>query len=167
LTALGGRVFAIAGSSDKIARCLALGAEAAADRKAGPWRSAVQAWAPDGVDIVLDPVGGTLPDDVRCMAVDGRIVLIGVMGGLSAELDLIRVLSRRIRVIGSTLRSRAPEAKAQIVAGTRRDVWPLLDAGRIAPVIDTVMDIADVEAAHARVASDANVGKVVLTWSAA
>ncbi len=152
------------GSDDKVAACVALGAEGGSVRHAGPWLADVQAWAPGGVDLVLDPVGGSyLHDNLQALAVDGRLVLIGLMGGRSAEIDLGRLLMRRLRVVGSTLRSRSDAAKRALVAELEREVWPRFADGTLRPILDSTFPITEVDAAHALVASNKTLGAVVLT----
>lgn len=162
--AWGNPVFVTVGSEDKLARCVSLGADGGAIRTAGPWGPAVRAWAPDGVDVIVDPVGAPyLEQDQDALAVGGRVVLIGLMGGRTAPLDLGKLLVKRQTVAGTVLRSRAIDDKARIVAGALRELWPLVLDGRVRPVIDSVVPVARVDEAHAAVASDRTVGKVVLT----
>jgi putative PIG3 family NAD(P)H quinone oxidoreductase len=163
LRAFGHSVFVTAGSREKVDRCVALGAEGGAIRTAGPWVEAVLAWAPRGVDVIVDPVGGPyLEADQQVLAVGGRLVVIGLLGGRSAPLDLGRLLVKRQSVHGTVLRSRSDEDKARIVAGMRATLWPLVERGEVRPVIDRVLSIGDVERAHAALASDETVGKIVL-----
>lgn len=118
----------------------------------------------EGVDVILDPVGGGyLESNISALSRGGRLVLIGLMGGGSATLDLRRVLSRQITVLGSTLRGRSVEEKADITQYFLREVWPLVLSGDIAPVIDSVYKIEDTEKAHEHVASNLTTGKVVLS----
>ena len=116
-----------------------------------------------GADVILDPVGaGYLADNLAGLAVDGRLVLIGLLGGAKAQLPLAQLLTRRLRVIGSTLRSRSIAAKAAVMDALAARVWPLLESGAIAPAIECVMPIAEAEAAHALIATNETFGKVVL-----
>jgi NADPH:quinone reductase-like Zn-dependent oxidoreductase len=115
------------------------------------------------VDVIVDPVGGPyLEADQQVLAVGGRLVVIGLLGGRSAPLDLGRLLVKRQSVHGTVLRSRSDEDKARIVAGMRATLWPLVERGEVRPVIDRVLSIGDVERAHAALASDETVGKIVL-----
>lgn len=158
---LGLPAFATA-SADKLQRCHSLGAKGAADRR-GDWVAAVKAWAPGGVDVVIDPVAGeNLARDQQVLGVGGRVVVIGLMGGASSTIDAGRLLVKRQQVLGTVLRSRDEVDKARIVAGVRRDLWPAVEAGRIGAVVDAVLPVTEADAAHARVASDRTVGKVVL-----
>lgn len=160
----GHRVFVTAGDAQKVARCVSLGADGGAVRHDGPWVDAVRAWAPDGVDVILDPVGGSyLADNLQALGTDGRLVLIGLLGGRTAPVDLGRVLVKRLSVLGSTLRSRTADDKATLVAELREHVWPLLGDGTLVPVLDRTFPLADAEAAHAHLASNTSVGAVVLT----
>lgn len=160
---VGARSFVTAGSAGKIARCVALGADGGADRHAGPWREAVRAWAPGGVEVVLDPVGAAyLADDQRVLATDGRLVVIGLMSGMRAELDLGRLLVKRQQILGSTLRALPVEARGRVVAALVEHVWPALEAGTIRPVIEARMGLEAAAAAHARIAENGTVGKVIL-----
>ncbi|MBX2799888.1 MAG: NAD(P)H-quinone oxidoreductase [Myxococcales bacterium] len=163
--AWGAPAFATAGGAHKVARCLEMGAAAAHDRHSGPWADAVAAWTPDGVDVVLDPVGGAyLADDQRVLAADGRIVVIGLLGGREARIDQGRLLVKRQRILGTTLRARSVAAKAELLSGVRRDVWPHLEQSAIQPVIHEVLPMEAADRAHQLLASNATVGKVLLTW---
>ena len=115
-----------------------------------------------GADVILDPVGTYLPRNQRCLAHEGRLVVIGLMGGVSADLDLRTLLSKRQRVIGSVLRSRSIEEKAAITAHFLHEIWPMILDERIGPIVDEEYNIQDVEAAHAHLASNESFGKVVL-----
>jgi putative PIG3 family NAD(P)H quinone oxidoreductase len=162
--ALGNPCFVTVGSDEKLARCLELGAVAGANRKAGRWADAARAWAPQGVDVVLDPVGGGyLEDDLALLATGGRVVVIGLMGGRTASLDLGRLLVKRLRVIGSVLRSRSEGEKDRVVADLRRVVWPLIERGEVRPIVDRVVPITRVAEAFDAVAADRTFGKVVLS----
>ena len=108
-------------------------------------------------------VGGDyLARDVRALAPDGRLVMIGFLGGPTAELNFAQVMVKRLTITGSTLRPQSVEAKARIAADLRREVWPLLDAGRIAPVMDRTYPLEEAAEAHARLESSAHIGKIVL-----
>jgi putative PIG3 family NAD(P)H quinone oxidoreductase len=160
---LGHHSFVTAGHPDKIATCRALGAEGGADRHDGPWLDAVQAWAPEGVDLILDPVAaGYLANNQRALGLDGRLVVIGLLSGARAELDLGRLLMLRQRIIGSTLRSRDDGFKAGLIAELNAEVVPRWARKEIAPVLDRTFPIAGVEAAHAFLASNDSTGALVL-----
>lgn len=156
-------VLVTAGGASKLEACKALGAEVGVDRHSENILEAIKAWAPDGVDVILDPVGaGYLQDNLQALALNGRLVLIGLMSGAQSELNLALVLMKRLRIIGSTLRARPVAEKAEVMDGLARVIWPHLESGSIKPVIDSEYPITEAEAAHAHVASDQTVGKVIL-----
>ncbi|MDR5868528.1 NAD(P)H-quinone oxidoreductase [Halomonas koreensis] len=162
--AFGHPCFVTLGSDAKLEACRALGAEAGWNRHRGSFVEAVKAWG--GADLILDPVGASyLADNQRVLNGDGRLVVIGFMGGRQAELDFGRLLMKRQRLIGSTLRSRPPAEKGEILGALQRRVWPLLTRGEIAPLIDRSWPIRDAAAAHEHVRADANIGKVLLEVS--
>ena len=162
--AFGHPCFVTVGSEEKLAACRALGAEAGWNRHDGSFVEAVKAWG--GADMILDPVGASyLADNQRVLNADGRLVLIGLMGGSSAALDLGRMLMKRQRLIGSTLRARPPEGKGRILAALEAEVWPRLASGEIEALIDRTWPIAEAEAAHAHMQGDANIGKILLAVS--
>jgi putative PIG3 family NAD(P)H quinone oxidoreductase len=152
------------GSADKVAACVTLGADGGSVRHDGAWLDDVTRWTSGhGVDVILDPVGGPyLADDQRALATGGRIVVIGLLGGRSATLDLGRLLVKRQRVIGSVLRSRSDVEKAALIHAIRGEVWPLCLDGAIAPPIEAVLPLARAAEAHERLASNATIGKIVL-----
>lgn len=162
--AFGNPVFVTAGADDKIERCLSLGASGGSNRHAGRFTDHVADWtAGNGFNVILDPVGAAyLKDNLDSLALDGRLVLIGLMGGVSAELPMRLMLMKRLRVIGSTLRARPVAAKSQIMSALRERVWPLIESGEIRPIVDAVIPIAEAGRAHELIASDATFGKVVL-----
>nr|WP_314541585.1 NAD(P)H-quinone oxidoreductase [uncultured Massilia sp.] len=162
--ALGHRVFATAGSDDKCRACVDLGAERAINYKTEDFTAVVKELTADkGVDVVLDMVGGDyVAREINCLADDGRIVIIALLGGAKANIDLGQVLRRRLTVTGSTLRPRPVAFKAQIARELRETVWPLLAAGKIKPVIHKVFPLEQAADAHALMESSAHVGKIVL-----
>ena len=162
--ARGARVFATAGSEAKCRACRDLGAELAMNYRAADFVAEVRAATGGrGVDVVLDMVGGDyLARDVRALAPEGRLVMIAHQKGATAELDFAQVMVKRLTITGSTLRPQSVEAKARIAAALRREVWPLLASGRIAPVIDRVFPLEAAAEAHARMESSAHVGKIIL-----
>ena len=157
-----------AGSARKIERCKALGASDGADRHSRPFAECVAAWTDgEGLDVILDPVGAAyLHDNLACLRTDGRLVVIGLMGGATAELPLGLMMMKRLRIIGSTLRARSIAAKSAVMDELASEVWPLIEAGTIRPIVETVIPIADAERAHALIASNDTFGKVVLSISA-
>jgi NADPH2:quinone reductase len=162
--ALGHRVFATAGSPDKCRACEDLGAERAINYKTEDFAPIVkELTGGKGVDVVLDMVGGDyVAREVACLADDGRIVIIALLGGAKANVDLGQVLRRRLTITGSTLRPRPVAFKAQIARELRERVWPLLAAGHIKPVIYKTFPLEEAAAAHALMESSAHVGKIML-----
>lgn len=162
--ALGHRVFATAGTAEKCRACEALGAERAINYKEEDFVAVVkELTGGKGVDVVLDMVGGDyVAREVNCLADDGRIVIIALLGGAKANVDLGQVLRRRLTITGSTLRPRPVAFKAQIARELRERVWPLLAAGSIKPVIYKTFPLADAARAHALMESSEHVGKIVL-----
>lgn len=163
--ALGCRVFATAGNTEKLDLCRDLGAEASFDYH-DDWLAAVRgASAGHGADVILDVIGAKyLPSNVEALADDGRLVVIGMQGGRKGTLDLGTLLAKRALVIATSLRGRPVEQKAAICAEVARSVWPLYTDGRIRPAAETRFAIADVAAAHRHLASGDAFGKLILTW---
>lgn len=160
---LGARTFVTVGSQDKLDRCRALGAEAGTNRHDGPWVEAVQAWA-GAVDLILDPVGaGYLEQAQEVLDADGRWVLIGLMGGRRAEVDLGRLLIQRQQLLGSTLRALSIARKAPVLRALETTVWPAFADGRIRSVVYAEVPMPEAERAHELVSSNETIGKVVLT----
>ena len=166
--ALGARVFATAGSDEKCAACLSLGADAAINYKTQDFVAEVKRLTDGkGVDVVLDMVAGSyVAREIECLAEDGRLVMIAVQGGVKAEINAGLVLRRRLTITGSTLRPRPIEFKTLIAQALRHNVWPLIEAGSIKPVIHSTFPAADAAKAHALMESNQHVGKIVLTWNA-
>jgi NADPH:quinone reductase-like Zn-dependent oxidoreductase len=162
---LGALAIVTAGSEAKRQAALALGAGLAIDYKAGPFAPQVlEATAGRGVEVVLDAIGAAYwTQHLEVLAMDGRLVLIGLMGGGKvAEADLGRLLSRRIRVIGSTLRNLPLQEKLRLTAQLADWALPRFADGRLRPIIDTILPWTEANEAHARMESDANIGKIVL-----
>lgn len=159
--AFGARVFTTAGSAEKCRVCEDLGAERAINYRAADFVEVLR--AEGGADLILDMVGGDyLPRNVRALADDGRLVQIAFLQGPVVELNFAQVMMRRLTITGSTLRPQSDLAKARIAAALRAHVWPLLEAGRIAPVMDSEYPMADAAVAHARMESSGHIGKIVL-----
>jgi NADPH:quinone reductase len=167
--ALGATVIATAGSDDKCAACLALGADFAINYKTQDFQvEALRLTHGRGVDVVLDMVAGAyVAKEVQCLAEDGRLVIIAVQGGVQSELNAGLVLRKRLTITGSTLRPRPTAFKEAIAKACLAHVWPLLEAGRIKPVIHSVFAAADASQAHALMETNQHIGKIVLNWSAA
>ena len=165
-TARGHRVFATAGSDDKCRACEGLGAERCVNYRTEDFAGVVKdATGGRGVDVILDMVGGEyFTRNVAVMATGGRLVEIGFMGGsASATIDLGQVLVRRLTITGSTLRPRSVEEKGAIAAALRREAWPLLESGKVRPIIFRTFPLAEAAAAHRLMESSEHVGKIVLT----
>jgi putative PIG3 family NAD(P)H quinone oxidoreductase len=164
LRELGLRGFATVGTADKLVRCRALGAEAGWVRSPDGFVAAVRDFAPSGAALIVDPVGGPyLRWDQEVLAAGGTIVVLSFLAGRDAPLDLGRLLVKGQTVRGLTLRSRAEADKARLVTAVRDRWWPWVADGRVGAVIDEVLPLASAHVAHARLASDATVGKLVLT----
>jgi len=165
--ALGARVIATAGSDDKCAACLELGADHAINYRTQDFVEEVARLTDKkGVDVILDMVAGAyVAREIECLAEDGRLVIIAVQGGVKAEINAGLVLRRRLHITGSTLRPRPVAFKAAIAQSLRKHVWPLLAEGRIRPVIHQVFKAGDAAAAHALMESNQHIGKLVLNWS--
>ena len=159
--AFGARVFTTAGSDDKCAACLGLGAEAAFNYRDTDFVAAMKDHG--GADLILDMVGGPyIQRSISALADDGRLVQIAFLQGPKADLNLVQMMTRRLTITGSTLRPQSDLAKARIAQQLRAQVWPLIAAGKVAPVMDQEFALADAAAAHARMESSAHIGKIVL-----
>ena len=165
--ARGATVIITAGSDEKCAACLALGAHHAINYKSQDFVAEVQRITEGrGVDVVLDMVAGPyVAREVECLAEDGRIVIIDVQGGVKAEFNAALVLRKRLVITGSTLRPRPVAFKAAIAQALREQVWPLLASGAIKPVIHSTFAAADAAQAHALMESNQHIGKIVLRWT--
>ena len=159
--ARGARVFATAGSDEKCAACLKLGAERAINYRDTDFVEVLK--SEGGADLILDMVGGDyIPRNLRALADDGRLVQIAFLQSPKVEVNFAQLMVRRLTMTGSTLRPQSIAAKARIAEDLRREVWPLLDSGRIAPVMDSSYPLADAAKAHARMESSGHIGKIVL-----
>jgi NADPH2:quinone reductase len=160
----GAEVFATAGSPEKCAFCEQLSARAI-DYRREDFVERVKTWTQGrGVDLILDLVGGPyLQRNLDVLAPDGRLVLIAVQGGARADINLLPIFLKRLTVTGSTLRPRGVAEKAAIAAALREQVWPLLEAGRIRPVIHGTFPLERAAEAHALMESSRHIGKIVLT----
>lgn len=162
--AFGQTCYVTVGSSEKLEECLALGAMGGCNRHESRFIDHVKSWTNgQGFDAILDPVGGEyLEDNIRSLNTDGALVVIGIMGGRSNTLDLGRLLVKRLRVVGSTLRSRDDAFKTALISDLKEQVWPLFSAGTLKPIIHKVYDIQEVERAHGELSDNATTGKLVL-----
>ena len=166
-SALGHRVFATAGSDEKCRACEQRGAERGINYKTEDFAQVVkELTGGKGVDVILDMVAGDyIPREIDCLADDGRIALIALLGGAKAEIDLGQVLRRRLHISGSTLRPRPVAFKAAIARSLRERVWPLFEQGKLKPVIYRSFPLAQAAEAHALMESSTHVGKIVLEVS--
>ena len=165
--ARGATVIVTAGSDEKCAACLTLGAHYAINYKTQDFVAEARRLTDGrGVDVVLDMVAGSyVAREVECLAEDGRVVIIAVQGGLDAQFNAGLVLRRRLTITGSTLRPRPVAFKGAIAQALREHVWPLLASGAVKPVIYTTFPAAQAAQAHALMESNQHVGKIVLTWT--
>jgi putative PIG3 family NAD(P)H quinone oxidoreductase len=163
--ALGARVIATAGSPEKCAACLRLGAERAIDYRREDFVAAVrEATGGRGVDVLLDMVGGDYtPRNVECLAVEGRLSQIAFLRGPQVQLDLRPFLQKRLTLTASSLRPRTVEEKGALARALREHVWPLIEDGRVRPVIHATFPLEQAADAHRLMESSAHIGKLVLT----
>lgn len=164
--AWGATVIVTAGSDEKCAACIELGASHAINYKTQDFVAEVQRITNGrGVDVVLDMVAGDyVAREVECLAEDGRLVIIAVQGGVKSSFNAGLVLRRRLTITGSTLRPRSVEFKTAIAQSLRSQVWSLIEQGKVRPVIYQTFDAGDAAAAHALMESNQHTGKIVLTW---
>lgn len=162
--AFGARVIATAGSADKCATCVKLGAEAINYRDQDFVAEVMKLTDQRGVDVILDMVGGDyIQRNISSAAPDGRIVSIAFLRGPKAEVNFMPVMAKRLTLTGSTLRPRSNEEKAALARAIEANVWPLIETGRVKPIIDTTFPLADAAKAHALMESSSHIGKIVLT----
>jgi len=157
--------FVSVGNDQKLDICIELGAADGSNRKLGSFKDKARLFAGErGVDVILDPVGASyLADNLELLALNGRLVLIGLMGGNKTDIDLAVLMMKRARIIGSTLRARPIAEKTEVMRQLVEFVWPKFESGEIKPVVDTIFPISQVEKAHELIASDKTIGKVVLS----
>lgn len=160
----GARVFATAGSAEKCAKCVELGAERAINYREEDFVEVMKAeTGGTGIDVILDMVGGAyIPRNVKAMALGGRLVQIAFLGGPKAELNFAQVMVKRLTITGSTLRPQSDGAKAAIARALEEKIWPMLADGTIAPVMDSTFPLAEAAAAHAKMEGSTHIGKIVL-----
>ena len=160
----GARVFATAGSAEKCAKCVELGAERAINYREEDFVEVMQAeTAGRGIDVILDMVGGNyIPRNVKALAIGGRLVQIAFLGGATAELNFAQVMVKRLTITGSTLRPQSNVAKAAIARSLETKIWPMLSDGTIAPVMDSTFPLAEAAMAHAKMETSKHIGKIVL-----
>jgi NADPH2:quinone reductase len=163
--AMGNRVFATAGSDEKCAACVKLGSEMAINYRTQDFGAEIKAaTGGKGVDVILDMVGGAyVPRELKCLAEEGRLVFIASLGGAKAEIDIFEIQRRRLVITGSTLRPRPVEFKGAIARSLQEIIWPLIEAGRIKPVIYKTFPLAQASEAHRLMESSQHIGKIVLS----
>jgi NADPH2:quinone reductase len=163
--ATGNRVFATAGSDEKVAACVKLGAEKAFNYKTQDWVAEVHAaTGGKGVNVILDMVGGDyVPRELKCLAEEGRLVFIAYLRGPRSELNIDAVMRKRLTVTGSTLRPRSTEFKGYLARNLHEKIWPFIDAGRIKPQVYKTFPLAQAAEAHRLMESSQHIGKIVLT----
>jgi NADPH2:quinone reductase len=164
--AFGARAYATAGSAAKCEACVKLGADAAINYKDADFADGIKQFTNGaGVNVVLDMVGGPyMQRNLRCLAMDGRLVLIAFLGGAKVEqLDLTTIMTRRLTVTGSTMRPRTAAQKGAIAQELLAKAWPKLEDGSVAPVIHATFPLAEIEAAHRMMESSDHIGKIILT----
>lgn len=162
--AFGSRVLVTAGSEEKCRKCLALGADQAINYHEMDFVDAINSRTEGlGVDVILDMIGGDyFPRNLKCLAVEGRLLQIAIQRGAKSEINLWQVMLKRQTITGSTLRAREGQFKGEIARQLLLKVWPLLENGQVSPVIDSVYPLAEAEAAHRRMASNQHFGKIIL-----
>ena len=163
--ATGNRVFATAGSEEKCAACVRLGAEKAVNYRTQDFAAEIKAaTGGKGVNVILDMVGGDyVPKELKLLADDGRLVFIAFLRGAKSELDINEVLRRRLTITGSTLRPRPVEFKGYLARNLREKIWPLIEAGRIKPEIYRTFPLEQASEAHRLMETSEHIGKLVLT----
>src|SRR3989440_2330194 len=159
------RVFATAGSDEKVAACVELGAEKAFNYKTQDWVAEVRAaTGGKGVDVILDMVGGDyVPRELKCLAEEGRLVFIAFLRGPKTELSIMDVMTKRLTITGSTLRPRSAQFKGYIARNLREKIWPLIEAGKIKPQVYKTFPLEQAPEAHRLMESSQHIGKIVLT----
>ncbi len=162
--ALGAQVCATAGSKEKCDAAIELGADYAINYREADFVEEIKSWTSgQGVDVILDIVGGAyVPKNIKCLAMEGRLVIIATQGGLKSEVNVLPIMLKRLTVTGSTLRSRTVSQKAEIARELKKRAWPLLDSGEVKPVIDSIFPMTQVRDAHRRLESGSHIGKVLL-----
>lgn len=160
----GARVFATAGSAEKCAKCVELGAERAINYRDEDFGTVMrEVTGGKGADLILDMVGGDyIPRNIKALALDGRLVQIAFLGGPVAELNFAQVMVKRLTITGSTLRPQSNGAKATIARELEAKIWPMLSDGTIAPVMDSTFPLAEAAKAHAKMETSKHIGKIVL-----
>ncbi len=166
--AMGARVFTTAGSTEKCRACEDLGAERAINYRDEDFVEVIKAETGQGVDVILDMVGGDyIPRNLKALAPEGRLCIIAFLCGSKATVDFLPLMLKRLTVTGSTLRARDVAFKGAVAESLRAKVWPLIEAGKVKPVIYKTFPLAQAAEAHRLMESSAHIGKIVLTTAAA
>ncbi len=165
--AFGAEVCVTAGSDDKCAACSEIGADLAVNYRTTDFVAQVMSWTDArGVELILDIIAGDYTArNIKCLAVEGRLIIIATQGGFRAQINVLPIMMKRLTITGSTLRSRTEEQKAEIANELRESVWPLLNEGKIKPIIDSTFPMNQVCEAHARIDSGSHIGKILLTMN--
>ena len=157
--------FVTAGSSQKINYCINLGANNGSLRHEKPFED-IKRWEPNGIDIILDPVGGKyFEDNLSVLSMEGRLLLIGLMGGTKSQIDLGPILMKRQKIIGSTIRARSSFIKGKVMNDLHQKVWPYFKSKKLNPIIHKTMNIKEANKAHEVMEKNENIGKIVLEIS--
>lgn len=166
--AIGATVYATAGSDEKCDFCRSLGADAAINYRTQDYVAEIRRLTEKrGVDVILDMVGADyIPRNLSILALEGRLVQIAFLKGGKAEVDFMQLMLRRLTITGSTLRARSVALKAEIAEKLKREVWPLLEAGRVKPIVDATFPLAEARKAHELMESSAHAGKIILEMPA-
>ncbi len=164
--ALNSKVYVTAGSEQKCQFCRQLGADAAINYKEQDFVSEIQSLNPQGVNVILDMIGGDyFPRNLKCLAEEGRLVQIAIQNGPKTEANLLPIMLKRLTITGSTLRGRNTAFKQHIAAALFKHVWPLLESGKISPVIDSTFSLQDAQLAHQHMEQSQHIGKIILKVS--
>jgi NADPH2:quinone reductase len=165
VAAMGNRVFATAGSDEKCAACVKLGAEKAFNYRTDDWAGQLNAiTGGKGINVILDMAGGDyVPKELKLLADEGRLVMIAFLRGNKTEVDLNEVMRKRLQITGSTLRPRPVEFKGQVARSLRERIWPLVESAKIKPVLYKTFPLAEASEAHKLMETSTHIGKIVLT----
>ncbi|MEV8600544.1 NAD(P)H-quinone oxidoreductase [Streptomyces griseoviridis] len=159
--AIGARVVVTAGSAEKLAACRELGADVLVNYREQDFVEAVREFG--GADVILDVIGAKYLDrNVDALAVNGRLVIIGMQGGVKGELNIAKLMAKRAAVASTSLRARPLEEKAAVVASVREHVWPLIESGTVKPIVDRVLTLPEAAEAHRLMESSTHIGKILL-----
>ncbi len=160
------KVYVTAGSDEKCQHCLQLGADSAINYKQKDFVDEIKRLNEHGVNVILDMIGGDyFPRNLKCMAEEGRLVQIAIQNGPKTEVNLLPIMLKRLTITGSTLRARNTAFKKTIAEALLKHVWPLLESGKIKPIIDSTFELQDAKLAHQRMEQSQHIGKIILKVS--